>query len=32
VVAASPFAASMQKAFVNLVIEFADPSSKKAAF
>jgi hypothetical protein len=32
VVAALPFAASIQKALANLVIEFADASSKKAAF
>ena len=32
VAAAMPFAASIQKALANLVIEFADASSKKAAF
>jgi hypothetical protein len=31
VVAALPFATSIQKALANLVIEFADASSKKAA-
>jgi hypothetical protein len=32
VIAALPFAASLQKALANMVIEFADASSKKAAF
>jgi hypothetical protein len=31
VVVALPFAVSIQKALANLVIEFADASSKKAA-